>query len=51
MIDFGNWQNGQIKGIGKIGKTNEHSIENGYPVIRLSHNFLSVSQFVIKETR
>ena len=41
---FGNGKSGKIIGVGKIGRSHSHSIDNVYLVDGLQHNFLSVSQ-------
>jgi len=40
---FGNGKSSTIVGIGKIGESLSHSIDNMYLVDGLQHNFLSVS--------
>ncbi len=44
-VAFGGNQQGQIVGIGKVGKKNSTSIENVFYVKGLKHNMLSISQF------
>ena len=41
---FGNGNSGKIVGIGKIGKSLSHSIDNVYLADGLQHNLLSISQ-------
>jgi len=48
MVSFGGGQKGQIKGIGKIGKTSEHSIKNVYHVGVLNHNLRNISKLCDK---
>jgi hypothetical protein len=43
-IVFGDGNQGKVKGLGKIGITNEHSISNVFLVESLGYNLLSVSQ-------
>jgi len=43
-VAFGNGKSGIIVGVGKIGKSVSHSINNVYLVDGLQHNLLSVSQ-------
>jgi hypothetical protein len=43
-IIFGDGNQGNVKGLGKIAITNEHSISNVFPVESLGYNLLSVSQ-------
>jgi hypothetical protein len=43
-IIFGDWNQGKVKGLGKIAITNEHSISNVFLVESLGYNLLSVSQ-------
>ena len=45
---FGNGKSGLIVGIGKIGESVSHSIEDVYLVDGLKHNLLSVSQLCDK---
>ena len=45
-VAFGNGKSGTIVGIGKIGESLPHSIDNVYLVDGLRHDFLSVSQTV-----
>ena len=45
-VAFGNGKFGKIIGVGKIGKSLSHSIDNVYLVDGLQHNLLSVSQIV-----
>ncbi|MDV3192334.1 MAG: hypothetical protein Q8853_02750, partial [Candidatus Phytoplasma australasiaticum] len=47
-VSFGNDKKGYILGIGRIGKSLEHSIENVYYVNGLKHSLLSVSQIFDK---
>ena len=47
-VSFGNGKKGYILGIGKIGKSLEHSIEDVYYVNRLKYSLLSVSQICDK---
>jgi hypothetical protein len=44
MINFGDGDQGKLKGIGKIVITTEHSIFNVFLVESLGYNLLSVSQ-------
>ena len=43
-VAFGNGKSGTIAGIGKIGESLSHSIDNVYLIDGLKHNLLSVSQ-------
>lgn len=43
MIAFGGGKKGQIRGIGKIGQSDEHSVKKVYYVEGLKHNLLSIS--------
>jgi hypothetical protein len=43
-IIFGDWNQGKVKGIGKIEITTEHSISNVVLVESLGYNLLSVSE-------
>ena len=47
-VAFGNGKSGTIVGIGKIGESLSHSIDNVYFVDGLKHNLLSVSQLCDK---
>ena len=47
-VTFGDNKKGKIIGIGKIGKSPTHSIDNVYLVKGLKHNLLSISQFCDK---
>ncbi|XP_070025290.1 uncharacterized protein [Nicotiana sylvestris] len=47
-VSFGNGKNGYILGIGKVGKSLAHSIENVYYVNVLKYSLLSVSQIYDK---
>ena len=47
-VAFGNGKSGTIVGIGNIGKTLSHSIDNVHLVDGLKHNLLSVSQLCDK---
>ncbi|XP_070041556.1 uncharacterized protein [Nicotiana tomentosiformis] len=47
-VSFGNGKKGYILGVGKIGKTSTHSIENVYYVNGLKYSMLSVSQICDK---
>jgi len=47
-VAFGNGKSGSIIGVGKVGKSLSHSIENVYLVKGLSYNLLSVSQLCDK---
>ena len=49
-VAFGNGKSGTIVGIGKIGESLSHSIEDVYLVDGLKHNLLSVSQLCDKTT-
>ncbi len=44
-VAFGGNQQGQIIGIGKVGKANSTSINNVFYVKGLKHNILSISEF------
>jgi len=44
-ITFGGKQQGNIKGIGKVGKKDSTAIDNVFYVKGLKHNLLSISQF------
>ena len=46
---FRNDNSGTIVGIGKIGESLSHLIDNVYLVDRLQHNLLSVSQLCDKD--
>jgi len=48
-VAFGNGKSGSIVGIGKIGESLSHSIEDVYLVDGLKHNLLSVSQLCDKD--
>ena len=43
-ISFENGKKGEIIGVGKVGKTDSHSIENIYLIYGLKYNLISVSQ-------
>jgi len=43
-VSFGNGKKGKIIGVGKVGKTNSHSIENVYLIDGLKYSLISVSQ-------
>jgi len=43
-VAFGNGKSGKIIGVGKIGKSLSHSIDNMYLINGLQHNLLSLSQ-------
>ncbi|XP_070022435.1 uncharacterized protein [Nicotiana sylvestris] len=47
-VSFGNGKKGCILGVGKVGKSLTHSIENVYYVNRLKYSLLSVSQICDK---
>ena len=47
-MSFGNGKKSQIKGIGNIGKSLSHAIEDVYNVVGLKHNLLSISQMCDK---
>ncbi|XP_075106996.1 uncharacterized protein LOC107760425 [Nicotiana tabacum] len=47
-VAFGNGKKGYILGVGRIGKSLSHSIENVYYVNGLKHSLLSVSQIYDK---
>jgi len=49
IVAFGNDKSGTIVGIGKIGESLSHSIDNVYLVDCLQHNLLSVSQLCDKD--
>ncbi len=44
-VAFGGNQQGQIIGIGKVGKENSTSIDNVFYVKGLKHNLMSITQF------
>ena len=46
---FGNGKSGTIVGVGKIGESLSHSIDNVYLVDGLQHNLLSLSQLCDKD--
>ncbi|XP_075101839.1 uncharacterized protein LOC142177266 [Nicotiana tabacum] len=48
-VSFKNEKKGQITGIGKVGKSLSHAIEDVYYVEGLKHNILSISQMRDKE--
>ena len=48
-VAFGNGKSGIIVGLGKIGESLSHSIDNVYLVDGLKHNLLSVSQLCDKD--
>jgi len=48
-VAFENGKSGIIVGIGKIGESPSHSIDNIYRVDGLQHNLLSVSQLCDKD--
>ena len=48
-VAFGNGKSSTIIGIGKIGETLSHSIDDVYLVDGLKHNLLSVSQLCNKD--
>ena len=48
-VAFGNGKSGTIIGIGKIGESLSHSIEDVYLVDGLKHNLLSMSQLCDKD--
>ncbi|XP_070008199.1 uncharacterized protein [Nicotiana sylvestris] len=43
-VSFGNGKKGEIIGVGKVGKTDSHSIENVYLIDGLKYSLISVSQ-------
>ncbi|XP_070022778.1 uncharacterized protein [Nicotiana sylvestris] len=43
-VSFGNVKKGEIIGVGKVGKTDSHSIENVYLIDDLKYSLISVSQ-------
>ncbi|XP_070034929.1 uncharacterized protein [Nicotiana tomentosiformis] len=43
-VSFGNGKKSEIIGVGKVGKTNSHSIENVYLTDGLKYSLISVSQ-------
>ncbi|XP_070039729.1 uncharacterized mitochondrial protein AtMg00300-like [Nicotiana tomentosiformis] len=47
-VSFGNGKKGYILGVGRIGKSLSHSIENVYYLNGLKYSFLSVSQICDK---
>ncbi|XP_070024892.1 uncharacterized protein [Nicotiana sylvestris] len=47
-VSFGNGKKGEIIGVGKIGKTDSHSIENVYLIDGLKYSLISVSQLCDK---
>jgi len=48
-VAFGNDKSGTIVGIGKIGESLSHSIDNVYLIDGLKYNLLSVSQLCDKD--
>jgi hypothetical protein len=44
MIIFGDWNQGKVKGLGKIAIASEHSISNVFLVESLGYNLLSMTQ-------
>jgi len=48
-VAFGNGKSGRIVGIGKIGESLSHFIDNVYLLDGLKHNLLSVSQLWNKD--
>ncbi|XP_070025804.1 uncharacterized protein [Nicotiana sylvestris] len=50
-VSFGNGKRGYILGVGKVGKSLTHSIENVYYVNGLKYSLLSVSQICDKENK
>ena len=44
IVELENDKSGKIIGVGKIGKSLSHSIDNVYLVDGLQHNLLSISQ-------
>ena len=48
MVAFGGGKKGQIRDSGKIGRSDEHSIDKVYYVEGLRHNLLSISQLCDK---
>ncbi|XP_070017750.1 uncharacterized protein [Nicotiana sylvestris] len=50
-VSFGNVKKGYILGVGKVGKSLTHSIENMYYVNRIKYSLLSVSQICEKENK
>jgi len=48
-VSFGNGKSGSIVGIGKIGESLSHSIEDAYLVDGLKYNLLSVPQLCDKD--
>ncbi|XP_070056782.1 uncharacterized protein [Nicotiana tomentosiformis] len=50
-VSFGNGKQRYILGVGRIGKSLSHSIENVYYVNGLKYNLLSVSQICDKENK
>ncbi|XP_070047150.1 uncharacterized protein [Nicotiana tomentosiformis] len=50
-VSFGNGKRGYILGVGRIGKSLSHSIENVYYVNGLKYNLLSVSQICDKRNK
>jgi len=47
-VSFGNGKKGYILGVGRVGKSLEHSIENVYYVSGVKYSLLSVSQICDK---
>ncbi|XP_061361118.1 uncharacterized protein LOC133305029 [Gastrolobium bilobum] len=48
-VTFGDDKKGEIIGIGKVGKSPSHCIDNVFLVKGLKHNLLSISQFCDKD--
>ncbi|XP_070050361.1 uncharacterized protein [Nicotiana tomentosiformis] len=44
-VSFGNEKKGKIIGVGKVGKTDSHSIENVYLIDGVKYNLISVTPF------
>ncbi|XP_070007713.1 uncharacterized protein [Nicotiana sylvestris] len=47
-VSFGNGKKGHILGVGKVGKSRTHSIENVYYLNGLKYSLLSISQICDK---
>ncbi|XP_070047029.1 uncharacterized protein [Nicotiana tomentosiformis] len=43
-VSFGNGKKGEIIGVGKVGKTDSHSIKNVYLIDYLNYSLISISQ-------
>ena len=49
MVAFGGGKKGKIRGISKIGRSDEHSIEKVYYVEGLTHNLLRIPNYATRE--